>query len=313
MSCTRCPRHCAVDRQNRTGFCQAPLEPEVSAICRHTGEEPPLAGSRGICNIFFTHCNLQCIYCQNHDISHSPVASEFIRYRTLEEIADRVTEVLATTEPIIGLVSPSHYSHLIAPLIEALHQRGMQPTVVYNSGGYDEVETLRQLEPYIDIYLPDYKYSDSLLAARLSHAADYPQRAADALREMFRQKGSALRTDEKGLAFGGLIVRHLVLPGAVENSLRCLDWLADNLSTRIHVSLMAQYFPPRAATFDAACPSDSPLRRPLSEKEYRRVVDHFHALGFYNGWIQELESADNYRPDFTQKDSFNCQSTPGEL
>lgn len=304
MSCTHCSRHCPVDRRCRRGFCQAPLEPEVSSICRHTGEEPPLVGRKGICNIFFAHCNLQCVYCQNHDISHPPVDAVFIRYRTLTDIVDRIAEVLPSTENIIGFVSPSHYAMHIPAIVEKLHHRGLYPTVVYNTGGYDDVAVLRQLEPYIDIYLPDFKYSDPALAAQLSHAADYPQRAAEALSEMFRQKGSALRTDESGLAFGGLIVRHLVLPGAVDNSLHCLDWLADNLSTRIHISLMAQYFPPCNTSFDTACPPDSPLRHTLSEKEYLRVVDHFHALGFYNGWIQELTAADNYRPDFTHKNSF---------
>ena len=302
MSCLLCPRHCAIDRRQTTGFCKAPEWPEVAAICRHTGEEPPLTGQRGICNLFFAHCNLQCLYCQNHLISHPETASDHIHYRTVEAIVERIAEVLTTTENMVGFVSPSHYAHLIPIIVEALHSAGLHPTVVYNTGGYDSVETLRMLEPYIDIYLPDYKYSDTRLAAQLSHTGDYPQRAADALGEMYRQKGSSLHVDDNGLAFGGIIVRHLVLPGAVVNSLHCLDWLAENLSTRLHISLMAQYYP--TDNLAKSLPPDSPLLRTLTADEYQQVVDHFHALGFYNGWIQALNASDSYRPDFTQKDAF---------
>lgn len=304
MSCSLCPRHCAVNRCLSVGFCQATESPEAATICRHTGEEPPLVGQRGICNLFFAHCNLQCIYCQNHDISHSNIDSKLIRYRSVTSIVARIAEVLSTTEQILGFVSPSHYAQHIPAIVEELHRQGLHPTIVYNTGGYDTVATLRMLEPYIDIYLPDYKYNDSRLAAQLSQAADYPQRAAEALTEMYRQKGSALHIDENGLAFGGIIIRHLILPGAVDNSLRCLDWIADNLSTRLHISLMAQYFPTANLLQSTTLPIDSPLRRTLTETEYTTVVDHFHALGFYNGWIQELTAATEYHPDFTHKDAF---------
>lgn len=304
MSCTLCPRHCAVDRSQTPGFCRAPAHIEVATICRHTGEEPPLVGARGICNIFFAHCNLQCRFCQNRAISQAVIDPSLIRYNTLDAVVERIAEVLADTENIIGFVSPSHYADCIPPIVSALHDRGLSPTVVYNSGGYDDVATLRALADYIDVYLPDYKYSDATLAAQLSHAADYPQRAAEALSEMYRQKGSSLHVDDKGMAFGGIIVRHLVLPGAIDNTLRCLDWLAEHLSTRLHVSLMAQYYPPDEWLKEDDSPGDSPLRRTLSQAEYNRVVDHFHALGFYNGWIQELAASDNYRPDFTRQNAF---------
>ena len=304
MSCNLCPRHCAVDRSLSRGFCQAPATPDVATICRHTGEEPPLVGKRGICNIFFAHCNLQCRFCQNRAISQCDIDSRLVRYHSVEEIVDRIAEVLPDTENIIGFVSPSHYANLLPPIIEALHSRGLYPTVVYNSGGYDDVATLRSLANYVDIYLPDYKYSDATLAAQLSHAADYPQRAAEALCEMYRQKGSSLHIDGQGLAFGGIIIRHLVLPGAIDNTLRCLDWIAENLSTRLHVSLMAQYYPPEEWLNSNECPADSPLRRTLSETEYQRVVEQFRSVGFYNGWIQELTSSNNYRPDFTQQNAF---------
>lgn len=304
MSCNLCPRHCAVDRSQEPGFCGASANPQVATICRHTGEEPPLVGQRGICNVFFAHCNLQCRYCQNRAISQSEIDSRLVRYHTVESIVARIAEVLPDTENIVGFVSPSHYAHLLPPIIDALHTRGLYPTVVYNSGGYDDVATLRSLADYVDVYLPDFKYSDATLAAQLSHAADYPQRAGEALQEMFRQKGSSLHIDEHGMAFGGIIVRHLVLPGAVDNTLRCLDWIAENLSTSLHVSLMAQYYPPSEWLHSGDCPPNSPLRHTLNETEYHRVVEHFHKLGFYNGWIQELAAAANYRPDFTRQNAF---------
>ncbi|MBR3724327.1 MAG: radical SAM protein [Bacteroidales bacterium] len=294
MKCNNCPRQCAVDRVTSRGFCLAGPEPEAAAICVHRGEEPPISGQRGICNIFFSHCNLQCLYCQNHAISRgNPVP----RYVGVDAIADRVAQLLPQTENIVGLVSPSHYADSIPALVEALHSRGLFPTIVYNTGGYDSVETLRALAPYIDVYLPDFKYADPLLAQRYSHAPDYPQVALAALREMYNQKGSALPTDDRDIAFRGIIVRHLVLPGQVDNSLAVLDTLAD-ISTNLHIALMAQYFPPADNLPDQ-------LGRTLTQEEYTLVTDHFHALGLHRGWVQELDAQANYRPDFTQDQPFH--------
>lgn len=306
MDCSICPRHCAADRVNTLGFCHASLEPEVASICNHGGEEPPLCGKKGICNLFFAHCNLQCIFCQNDTISRGEVAPNHIFYHSIDEVVARVAEVLETSENVLGLVSPSHYAFCIPQLIDRLHEKGLFPTVVYNSNGYDDVAVLQRLAPYVDVYLPDFKYMDSRLAADLSHAADYPQRAQAALLEMYNQKGSGLPTDDDGLAFRGIIVRHLVLPGQVENSLRCLDWLAENVSLNLHISLMAQYFPNELVKQSPLVqqPIYEPLIRTLQADEYQRVVDHFYALGFHNGWVQELDSNLAFRPDFSRKDSF---------
>ena len=313
MNCTNCPRHCPVDRTVVRGFCQAGREPEAATVCLHRGEEPPLCGTKGICNIFFEHCNLQCIYCQNQQISNPQNTQNILNpqniqnnptpqnnlpssLRGIEAIADRVAEVLPQTENIVGLVSPSHYADSIPALVEALHQRDLHPTIVYNTGGYDSVETLRALEPYIDIYLPDFKYMDPALALRYSHAEDYPQVALAALKEMYYQKGSALPTDDDGIAYRGIIVRHLVLPGQVENSLAVLDAIAD-ISTNLHVALMAQYFPPVEGLPDQ-------LMRTLTEEEYQKVTDHFYAVGLHRGWLQELDAQACYRPDFTNQQPF---------
>lgn len=297
MKCNICPRACEADRVVSLGFCHAGTLPEVASICVHKGEEPPICGEKGICNVFFAHCNLQCIYCQNHDISRGQLAaSNAPSYVGVDAIVDRIAEVLQQTENIVGFVSPTHYAVHIPTIVEALHSRGLFPTTVYNTGGYDSVETLRLVAPYIDIYLPDFKYMDSDLARGYSHAPDYPQVALRALREMYDQKGSSLPTDDRDLAYRGMIVRHLVLPGQVQNSLDVLDALAD-ISTNLHVALMAQYFPP--------CP-DLPdqLGRTLTAEEYDRVTDHFYSVGLHRGWVQELEAQQCYRPDFSQTQAF---------
>ena len=310
MNCTNCPRHCAVDRTVARGFCQAGPQPEAATVCVHRGEEPPLCGEKGICNVFFSHCNLQCIYCQNYQISsyrnnpnnlnnpNNPITQDNPPSCLvgIEAIADRVAEVLPQTENIVGLVTPSHYADSIPALVEALHSRGLFPTIVYNTGGYDSVETLRALAPYIDIYLPDFKYMDPALALRYSHAEDYPEVALAALKEMYYQKGSALPTDDNGIAYRGIIVRHLVLPGQVENSLAVLDAIAD-ISLNLHVALMAQYFPP----FDGL---PDQLGRTLTADEYRQVTDRFHSVGLHRGWLQELDAQACYRPDFSRQQAF---------
>ena len=216
-NCKLCPRQCGADRDaGKTGFCNSTALPAVSSICAHKGEEPALCGDKGVCNLFFAHCNMQCVYCQNFDISRNNTT--LCRYNTISAIADRIAEVLATTENVLGFVSPSHQTHCIPTILDELHRRGLHPTTIYNTNAYDSVETLRLLEPYIDIYLPDFKYSDNRLAERYSRTPDYFERASQALLEMYRQKGSTLITDDRDVAASGLIIRHLVLPGCAENS-----------------------------------------------------------------------------------------------
>lgn len=295
MSCHKCPRQCKA----LPGFCRSDsARPEVAAVYAHTGEEPPISGRRGISNIFFAHCNLQCIFCQNRRISRATVDPELVTLHSVDQIVEATAQSLQQTENIVGLVSATQYSDLVAPIVEGLHNRGLYPTVVYNTNGYERVEVLQQIAPYVDIYLPDFKYSDADLARRYSNAADYPEVAALAIKEMYNQKGSSLPTDDDGIAFRGLIVRHLVLPGQVDNSIRCLEWLADNLSTNIYISLMAQYLPP-----DGIALPDQ-LGRRLTDDEYHRVTDAFYDLGFHRGWVQELEAADNYNPHFGKETYF---------
>lgn len=289
--CRLCPRQCGV----RPGFCGAPEELCVSAICLHRGEEPPIAGESGIVNIFFAHCNLHCVFCQNNTISSRTVDESLVHYTSVKAVVDRVAELLPLSSGLLGFVTAAHYADRIPEIMDGLAARGLHPTVVYNSSGYESVETLRGLEGIVDIYLPDLKYMQSDLAEAYSHAADYPEVASKSLLEMKRQVGSGLKVMD-GTAFRGMIVRHLVLPGHIDNSIDCLDWLADHMSMNLYISLMAQYYPPSPTL-------PSPLDRTLTEEEYRSVVDHYNELGFFNGWLQELSSESHYRPDFTNKDN----------
>lgn len=270
----------------------------IGSVTLHRGEEPVLCGSKGICNVFFAHCNLRCRFCQNYQISRNESQIKGADW-SLDEVVRVITDVFERAQvQRLGFVSPSHMVPQMVAIIREVRRRGYRPVIVYNSNGYDRVETLRDLEELVDVYLPDYKYIDPLLAGRCSGAGDYPEVAAAALREMYRQKGSILHLDDEGLVERGMIVRHLVLPGAVENSLGVLRFLAEELSPRITLSLMAQYRP------IAAVAGLEPLNRRLLPAEYDLVVKEMERLGCSEGWLQECTSADYYNPDFDQDSPF---------
>ena len=298
-NCTLCPRSCQVNRlQGKNGYCKSDDTFSIASICIHHGEEPAISGLQGICNIFFTNCNLQCIYCQNHQISANQISRTGYRME-LEEVITRVITILDQGINRVGFVSPSHFIPQMKVIIDIVHSLGYKPVWVYNSNGYDKAETLRTLEGIIDVYLPDFKYSEPDLAWDYSGARDYPIIAAAALREMYRQKGAALITGDDFEAESGIIVRHLVLPGQVTNSIGVLRFLAEEISPRIHVSLMAQYYPTEQVE------KHSMLQRAISKSEYRQVVKELEKLGMFNGWIQEFESSEFYRPDFTKPHPFD--------
>lgn len=265
----------------------------MAAVCLHRGEEPPVSGPRGICNVFFARCNLQCVYCQNFQISRNrgPLPSSL---DSLEKIVDRIETILDRGAKSVGFVSPSHRIPRMCRIIRELRRRGANPAMVMNTGCYDRAETIAGLAGEIDLYLPDLKYRDPELAREYSGAENYPEVAAAALREMYRQKGAELVLDDEGAARSGLIVRHLVLPGAVENSRACLRFLAEELSHDLHISLMSQYHPTPAVR-------DHPdLGRTLREEEYGAVLEEMERLGFTRGWVQELDSPGSYLPDFSR-------------
>lgn len=297
-SCAMCPRQCGVDRSaGATGYCRMDDGFGVASITLHRGEEPVLSGSRGICNVFFGHCNLRCLYCQNVQISRNETRVQYGDW-SLAQVVDRIGAILDAGVERLGFVSPSHMVLQMVAVVEALHRRGYQPVVVYNTNGYDRAEILRELEGVVDVYLPDYKYSDPHLAALWSGAADYPEVAGAALKEMYRQKGNILHLDDDGLVQRGMIVRHLVLPGAVANSLGALRFVAYSLSNRLTLSLMSQYQPTaQVAGVDS-------LGRNLFPSEYSQVVAEMDRLGFENGWVQEFASAGHYNPDFAADSPF---------
>jgi putative pyruvate formate lyase activating enzyme len=297
--CTVCPRGCGANRfTGKLGYCRSDAGFNVSSVCVHKGEEPVISGKKGICNVFFPHCNLQCVYCQNYDISCNQIESAWQTY-TLPGLVDRICQVLEHTENMVGFVSPSHYVPQMMAIIREIRQRGLTPVFVYNTNGYDKAETLQMLEEYIDVYLTDFKYLYSSLAQQCSKAANYPEVASEAFREMFRQKGSTLRLGDDGLALSGIIVRHLVLPGNVDNSIEVLKYLAEEFSSRLHISLMAQYYPTQHVS------GHPKLGRTIAAEEYEQVVDAFHSFGFFRGWVQELSSQASYRPDFLAPKPFD--------
>ncbi len=297
-SCTLCPRACGADRAGgQLGYCRTGTGFSVGSICLHRGEEPPVSGPHGIANVFFTRCNMQCIYCQNHQISRNQ--GHIIEHAlTLEQAVRCIEAALGRGARAVGFVSPSHCIPQMKAIIGALRDRQPRPVFVMNTNAYDRVEAIASLDGLIDAYLPDLKYMDADLAGRYSDAPDYPEAATQAIGEMFRQKGSRLVLDDAGSIESGLIIRHLVLPGQVENSKRCLRWIADSLTTDVHLSLMVQYRPTPAV---AGHPE---LGRRVRPDEYEQVLDEFHRLGFYRGWTQDLASPDTYNPDFAQTHPF---------
>lgn len=297
-NCTLCPRECNVNRfEGGSGYCGTDAGMNIASICVHRGEEPAISGEDGICNIFFGGCNLHCIYCQNHEISQcsSPAGSSEM---DLETVLNKIIKILSEGITAVGFVSPSHVVPQVKTIIKGLNLRGYKPVTVYNTNGYDTKETIWSLSGLIDVYLPDYKYVSSELSAEYSDASDYPDIALKALKEMYYQKGSTLSVDEKGRVDNGLLIRHLVLPGHAEESKKVLNSIADELSPGVHLSLMSQYHP------IAEVMNHKILNRSLYKNEYDSVADEMERLGFRNGWLQEMGSNVNYRPDFRKENPF---------
>ena len=293
--CSLCPRECQADRSSiNLGYCQTDAGFTISSVCVHKGEEPLLGGDKGIINLFFPHCNLQCLYCQNHQISRNETL--FFSSPDPDEIIADTKKLIATGIRRIGFVSPSHVLMQVKRLIYELDKEFEDLIYIYNTNGYEKKDLLTTLEKDIDIFLPDLKYMDPDLSESVSGARDYPEVAAKALKTMYAMKGSKLVLDENGLATSGLIIRHLVLPGYIENSLACLRFIAEELSPEVHISLMSQYQPTIMSV------NHPTLYRTLKPDEYERVTQEMEKLGFQNGWIQELNSHSHYNPDFNNKE-----------
>jgi putative pyruvate formate lyase activating enzyme len=297
-NCTVCPRECGANRfDGGDGYCRTDAGLNISSICIHRGEEPAISGPAGICNIFFSGCNLGCIYCQNHEISRK--ASGYrSQAENFEGVIDTIESIILKGIKSVGFVSPSHMIPQVRAIIEGIWERGLKPVTVFNTSSYDKVETLKNLAGYIDVYLPDLKYVTPEISAQYSDASDYPEVALNAVKEMYYQKGSTLITDENGVAESGILLRHLVLPGHVNDSISILRILADEVSTGIHISLMSQYHPTNNVR------NHNVLNRPLYREEYESVVTEMDNLGFRNGWVQDMDSFENYRPNFSKENPF---------
>jgi putative pyruvate formate lyase activating enzyme len=303
-SCVCCPRECQVNRlEGKIGYCKVSASIQISNSCLHFGEEPPISGTMGSGTIFFVGCNLRCVFCQNYQISQ-----EFQQHPTrtlsLDKLVSEMRRLQAEGAHNINFVSPSHMIFQMADAIASAKAKGLNIPIVYNSNGYDSIDALRQIRGLVDIYLPDIKYLDNDLGKRLSGVNNYADVIPGVLKEMLAQVGQ-LEMDEDGIATRGMLVRHLVLPGYLENSKKCLQVLAD-LSSDIFVSIMSQYSPQyKACNFPE-------VNRALTTAEYAEITEYALDLGLENAFVQELASQENYLPDFTQDKPFDSSKTSKE-
>lgn len=286
--CTLCPRGCGVDRTNgQTGFCGATDRIYAARAALHMWEEPPISGSNGSGTVFFSHCSLRCVFCQNREISRDKEVGKEITAQRLAEIFINLQKQGAHN---INLVTGTHYVPHIADAIRHARADGLHIPIVFNCGGYECVETLRLLDGLVDIYLPDFKYYSSYYASLYSAAADYFDSALDAIDEMLRQVGEAAY-DEDGLLKSGVIIRHLMLPGLLGDTKQVLAKIAERYGEKVLVSLMRQYTP-----FDMQAYPE--LDRKITDAEYDEAVELFEFLGL-NGFLQDAESiSESFIPSF---------------
>lgn len=284
--CTICPHNCKIDRKNgQVGRCKSKDTVKIALYSTHNFEEPCISGEKGSGTVFFSNCNLNCVFCQNYEISQEGKGTEI----TINRLAEIFLEQQEKDVENINLVTPTSYVPQIIEAIKLARKQGLKLPIVYNTNGYEKVETLKMLEGYIDIYLPDLKYSDNKLAKRLSKVDNYFEITTEALKEMYRQTGKAI-FDDRGIMKKGMIIRHLVLPNHILNSRRVLKWINDNMND-VYVSIMAQYFP----TYKAKEIED--INRKLKKEEYEQIENYLYRLNLENGYIQELgEHEEEYVP-----------------
>jgi putative pyruvate formate lyase activating enzyme len=277
-NCELCPHCCGVNRlAGERGFCRMGELPKVSSWNLHSWEEPPISGTRGSGTIFFSGCTGRCRFCQNYPISQLGYGQVV----SIERLADMMVELQRKGAHNINLVTPTHFLPAILAALPTAIRAGLRLPLVYNTSGYERVEMLRLLEGVVEIWLPDAKYADQAIARSLSGFTDYVENNQAALRELYRQVGPELVLDEEGIARRGLVVRHMILPAALSGTAQVLAWVAQNLSPKVHVSLMDQYFPAHRAVGDPL------LGRKLRPEEYLVALEAFDAVGLERGWQQE--------------------------
>ncbi len=289
QGCRLCPRECMVDRAHgELGYCRMPMEIHAARAALHYWEEPCISGKEGSGTVFFSGCTLRCVFCQNHEIAAGDIGKKISAER-LTEIYLELQEQGANN---INLVTAGHFLPLIIQSLQKAKEQSLKIPVVYNTSGYEKVDTLRCLEGLVDIWLPDYKYQSQELARRYSHAADYPMQAKEALSEMVRQAGSP-EFDSRGMMKKGVIVRHLVLPGCVYDSKDVLEYLHDTWGEQVWVSILSQYTPlPHVRSFPE-------LDRKVTKEEYGEVVDYARFLGMKQVYVQMEDCAqESFIPAF---------------
>ena len=276
--CKVCPHNCKIDRfSGQVGRCRSKDTVKIALYSTHNFEEPCISGKKGSGTVFFSNCNLNCVFCQNYEISQNGKGKEF----SIEQLAEIFIEQQENDVENVNLVTPTSYVPQIIEAIKIARRNGFVLPVVYNTNGYESVETIRSLDGYVDIYLPDFKYADNLLAKRLSNVDNYFEVATTAILEMYRQVGRSTFFNDDGVMQRGLVVRHLVLPNHILNSRRVLKWLNDNMCD-VFVSVMAQFFPTyRAKEFEDIC-------RKVDKKEFEEVQKYLFRLNLNNGYVQEL-------------------------
>jgi putative pyruvate formate lyase activating enzyme len=283
-SCVICPRKCKVNRlEGEKGFCKTALLPKVFSYTQHHGEEPPISGKNGSGTIFFSNCNMRCIYCQNFKFSQSGLGREV----EIEELADYMLRLQDMKCHNINFVTPTH---ILPQILKALYiaiQKGLKIPVCYNTGGYELPETIKLLDRIVDIYLPDMRYSDNESAIKYSSAPDYPLYNRESVKEMHRQVGIA-QIYKDGIIKRGLIIRHLVLPNRISGTEKIMKFIAEEISKETYISLMSQYFPCHKVK------EGEPISRRITLSEYQEAQEIMHKHGLFNGWIQEAGGLDKF-------------------
>lgn len=288
--CTLCPRNCGIDRDEKVGYCKVTNQIMLARAALHLWEEPCISGETGSGTVFFSGCNLLCVYCQNHDIAAGKVG----KVVTIDRLVDIFFELKKKGANNINLVTGSHYTLQIIDAIRQAKEKGFDLPFVYNTSSYEKAEQIEALKGYIDIYLPDLKYIDSTISKKYSNAEDYFSVASKAIDTMVKQVGEAVIHDETGMMQKGVIVRHLTLPGCMEDSKAVLRYLYETYGDTIYISIMNQYTPMKDITINYP-----ELNRKITEDEYDELVNFAIELGIDNGFIQEGETAsESFIPSF---------------
>ena len=276
--CNICPHNCNINRNaGKIGRCRATDKIKIALYSTHNFEEPCISGEKGSGTVFFSNCNLNCVFCQNYEISQLGKGKEI----TIEELASIFLKQQEKGVENINLVTPTSYVPQIIEAIKIAKKEGLNIPIVYNTNGYEKIETIKILEGYVDIYLPDLKYAENELAKKYSKVDNYFEIATKAIKEMVKQVGTP-KLDERGIMKKGVMIRHLVLPNNIENSKKVLKWLVDNLPKEIYISVMAQYFP----TYKAK--EIKEINRKITNEEWREIEEYIQYLGIENGYVQEL-------------------------